>query len=75
MTKPWRPASDAVRDPAEQAVEVGTQRGDRENDDNGDEPDHETVLNSGGATVVAQSSGLDLKLDEARKHFSPLPGQ
>src|SRR5665647_1459738 len=50
--------------------------GSHTNDDHHrDEPDHETVLNRGGATVFAQSSGLELKLDEARQHFSPLPGR
>ena len=70
-----RSASDAGRDRPEEDIELGAEGGDRKDDHNGDQAHHEAVLNRGGATVVAQCKDLDLKFDELREHFSPLPGR
>jgi len=66
------PRLDAGGDLVEQAFQVATEQGDGSNDDDGDQRNHQAVLDRGGATVAAQCSYLDLELDEMRKHVGPL---
>jgi len=59
-------------DRVEQGAQLGTEQGDGSDDDDGDQRNHEPVLDGGGTTVAAKRSDLDLKLDESRKHVGPL---
>ena len=63
---------DADRDTVEQGAQVATEQGNRGDDDNGDQGNHEAILNRGGTTVVAHCDELGLELDETREHFGPL---
>jgi len=62
---------DAGSDVVEKSAQVGTEQSDRNDDDDGDQGNHQPVLDSSRATVVAD---LGLDIDETREHFGPLPG-
>src|SRR6476660_10282173 len=59
--------SDRGGDVVEQVAEVGAQQGHGRDDDDGDQRDHQAVLNGGGTTLTAQDvGGLELELHEKR---------
>ena len=64
----WLDAGGCV---VEQGAQVGTEQGDGNNDDDGDQSDHQPVLDRSRAAIVVDPG---LEFDEAREHFGPLPG-
>ena len=63
---------DAGSDVVEKSAQVGTEQSDRDDDDDGDQRNHEAVLNGRGAPVVPKAGDLETKLEQVSEHFRPL---
>lgn len=62
---------DAGRDVVEKGLQVVAQESDSGDDDDGNQCNHQAILDGGCPTVVAHREDLGLELDEVREHFGP----
>ena len=60
--------SDAGRRRLEELVEVGTEEADRDDDNDGDQGDHQSVLNFRGTALVAKAGHREVKLQKWSEH-------